>query len=117
MYLVIKKILDRFFGVLAFIVFLPLMLIVAFLIVLDGNKTIFFKQERVGYKEKRFLAYKFRTMKSTHVKFDVNHPVIEDNNPNVTKIGILKCIDELPQLINIIKGEMSFVGPRPFNVL
>lgn len=117
MYLVIKKILDRFFGVLAFIVFLPLMLIVAFLIVLDGNKTIFFKQERVGYKEKRFLAYKFRTMKSTHVKFDVNHPVIEDNNPNVTKIGKFlrkSKIDELPQLINIIKGEMSFVGPRPF---
>lgn len=117
MYLVIKKILDRFFGVLAFIVFLPLMLIAAFLIVLDGNKTVFFKQERVGYKEKRFSAYKFRTMKSTHVKFDVNHPVIEDNNPNVTKIGKFlrkSKIDELPQLINIIKGEMSFVGPRPF---
>lgn len=117
MYLKIKKILDRFFGVLAFIVFLPLMLIAAFLIVLDGNKTVFFKQERVGYNEKKFLAYKFRTMKSTKVKFNVNNPVIKDNNPNVTKIGkfLRKTkIDELPQLINIIKGEMSFVGPRPF---
>lgn len=117
MYLIIKKILDRFFGLLAFIVFLPLMLLVAFLIVLDGNKTVLFTQERIGYKEKRFKAYKFRTMKSSNIAFDVNNPVIKDNNPNVTKVGAFlrkTKIDELPQLINIIKGEMSFVGPRPF---
>ena len=116
MYKVIKGILDRFFALVGILVLAPLFLIVVLLVRADGNGKAIFKQERVGKNEKIFYIYKFRTMKSTDVVFDTDHAVIEDDNPSVTRVGkILRKfkIDETPQLFNILKGDMSFIGPRP----
>ena len=116
MYKRIKGFLDRFFALIGIIVMSPIFLISAICIRLDRHGKAFFKQERVGKDGKIFLIYKFRTMKSTDVAFDTDHAVIEDDNPSVTPIGrILRKfkLDETPQLINILKGDMSFIGPRP----
>lgn len=98
------------------LVLAPLFLLVVILVRLDGHGKAIFTQDRVGKGEKTFKIYKFRTMKSTDVVFDTDHAVIEDDNPSVTKVGkVLRKlkIDETPQLFNILKGDMSFIGPRP----
>lgn len=116
MYKVFKSVMDKilaFFGLL--ILFIPL-LIVAIAIKIDSKGPAVFKQERIGKDQKPFMLYKFRTMKSTDVAFDIDHPVIEDGNKNLTKVGrnIRKLkIDEFLQLINVLKGDMSLIGPRP----
>lgn len=116
MYKVFKSVMDKilaFFGLL--ILFIPL-LIVAIAIKLDSKGPAVFKQERIGKDQEPFMLYKFRTMKSTDVAFDIDHPVIEDGNKNLTKVGrnIRKLkIDEFLQLINVLKGDMSLIGPRP----
>lgn len=109
-----KRIFDLFFSLILLIILLPLFLIISIIIKLDSVGPIFFKQRRIGLNKKEFLIYKFRTMK-------INTPELATDkfsNPEsyLTKVGnILRktSVDELPQLINIIKGEMSFVGPRP----
>lgn len=116
MYLKIKSFLDRFFALIGIIVMSPVFLIATILVRADGRGKAFFRQERVGKDGKIFLIYKFRTMKSTDVKFDTDHAVIEDDNPSVTAVGkVLRKLklDETPQLFNILKGDMSFIGPRP----
>ena len=116
MYKRIKGFLDRFFALIGIVVMSPVFLISAILIRADRHGKAFFKQERVGKDGKIFMIYKFRTMKSTDVAFDTDHAVIEDDNPSVTAVGkILRKlkIDETPQLFNILKGDMSFIGPRP----
>ena len=113
--LFIKPLFDWFIAVLAIIVFLPLFLFVALAIKIDSKGPVFFRQERLGRQGKVFTIYKFRSMRN-----DIYIPVglikVMENDPRITKIGkfIRKTsIDELPQLLNIIKGEMSFIGPRP----
>lgn len=116
MYLKIKSFLDRFFALIGIIVMSPVFLIATILVRADGRGKAFFRQERVGKDGKIFLIYKFRTMKTTDVKFDTDHAVIEDDNPSVTAVGkVLRKLklDETPQLFNILKGDMSFIGPRP----
>jgi lipopolysaccharide/colanic/teichoic acid biosynthesis glycosyltransferase len=111
-----KFICDVILAVIAMIVISPIMLLVAICVAIDSRGPVFFKQERTGRNGKSFFVYKFRTMKTTNVAFSINHAVIEGKNSNVTRVGrVLRFlkIDELPQLINIIKGQMSFVGPRP----
>lgn len=107
---------DRLLAFLGLIIlFLPL-LIVAIAICIDSKGPAIFKQERIGKNQKPFMLYKFRTMKTTHVAFDINHPVIKDDNKNLTRVGrvIRKLkIDEFLQLINVLKGDMSLIGPRP----
>jgi len=114
MYIKIKPLLDFLFSLFSLILLMPLFIIVSILIKLTDKGPIFFKQIRVGKNQKEFLIYKFRTMV---VNADKIGPVLtQDNDPRITKIGkILRrtSIDELPQLINILKGEMSLIGPRP----
>lgn len=116
MYLFIKSVLDKFFALIGVIFMSPVYLVSAILIRADKHGKALFRQERVGKDGKIFKIYKFRTMKSTDIAFDTDHAVIEDNNPSVTPVGkVLRKLklDETPQLFNILKGDMSFIGPRP----
>jgi len=114
LYLIFKLPLDFLFSLIALIFFTPIFLIISLIIKIKDPGPIFFKQERVGKDEKIFLIYKFRTMV---VNADKIGPVLTQNDdPRITPIGKFlrrTSIDELPQLINIIKGEMSLIGPRP----
>ncbi len=108
----IKPIFDIFMAVILLIFFSPIMIIIAILIYFSMGRPILFKQKRPGYKEKIFTLYKFRTM--TNEK-DKKGNLLPDEK-RLTKIGkIIRnlSLDELPQLFNVLKGEMSFVGPRP----
>lgn len=119
MYKYIKSVLDIFFALIGLILLAPLFLIVAITIRIDSKGKAVFRQERTGKDEKSFYMFKFRSMYSTEVVFDKNNPVINDDNSNVTKVGrfIRKVkLDEAIQLLNIIRGEMSFIGPRPLKV-
>lgn len=111
----IKRLFDLFVAVIAFIVFFPLLIIIAVLIRIKLGSPIIFKQKRPGLKEKIFTLYKFRTM--TDKKDDQG--VLLPDSERLTKFGKFlrsTSIDELPGLINIIKGDMSIVGPRPLLV-
>ncbi|MGC8576106.1 MAG: sugar transferase [Caldisericum sp.] len=111
----IKEIFDKVVSFFALIILLPLFLFVAILIKLDSKGPVFFLQERVGKDGKIFRVFKFRTM-TTDAPEKTKGKYIDKDNPYVTRVGkILRRtgIDELPQLINVLKGEMSLVGPRP----
>ena len=123
---IVIRISDIIFATLALIFLSPFFAIVGILIKFDSFGEVFFKQERVGMKGKIFKMYKFRSMchnadKMAHQYRSGNNGVIEPviktkNDMRVTRIGeYLRrfSIDELPQLINVIKGDMSLVGPRP----
>jgi len=110
----VKRIFDLFFSLSGLIFLHPLFVVISILIKFDSQGPVFFKQLRVGYKGGRFYLYKFRTMAKDVRKKEIKLSSI--NDPRITKIGRLLRkykIDELPQLINVLKGEMSFVGPRP----
>ena len=117
MYKAVKRVFDTVLAALGLVIlFLPL-LVVGLLIRMDSKGKALFKQRRTGLNGKEFYVYKFRTMKTTDVPFDIDNPVIEDNNAELTRIGrgLRKLkIDEFPQLINVVRGEMSLIGPRPF---
>lgn len=116
MYRVCKWIGDWICALLGTIVLLPLLLVVTLLILTDGHGKPIFRQERVGKNQKPFGMYKFRTMTRVDVPFDVDHAVIEKDDAHVTKVGkVIRRlkIDELLQLFNVLRGEMSLVGPRP----
>jgi lipopolysaccharide/colanic/teichoic acid biosynthesis glycosyltransferase len=111
---VIKRALDIAVAAIGMIVLLPIMLIVAISIKCDSRGAVFFKQRRIGKNFRAFLIYKFRTMKENS---ELSGPVITvGDDSRITLIGrfLRKTkLDELPQLINVLKGEMSLVGPRP----
>jgi len=112
---VLKRILDVVMSALGLIGGAPLMLVVALLIKLESRGPIIFRQERVGKGGKTFNLYKFRSM-TTDAEARTGPTWATDRDPRVTRVGrvIRKFrIDELPQLVNILKGDMSFVGPRP----
>lgn len=111
----IKRILDFSLALLALIIISPIFLIVSILVFIFLGKPIIFKQERPGKNEKIFTLYKFRTMTD---KKDKNGNLLPDEK-RLTSFGkFLRAtsLDELPELINIIKGDMSFIGPRPLLV-
>lgn len=111
----IKRILDLILSLLALIILSPLMGILAILVRIKLGKPVIFKQKRPGKNEKIFTLYKFRTM--TDEK-DKQGNLLPDSE-RLTKFGEFlrsTSLDELPELINIIKGEMSIVGPRPLLV-
>lgn len=125
-YMTVKRTTDVTLSSLALIVLMPLILCIGLLIKLDSKGSVFYKQKRIGKNGKYFMIYKFRTMVSdaSNLKkyfseeqmkeYRENYKVKED--PRITKIGkILRktSLDELPQLINIIKGDLAIIGPRP----
>lgn len=109
-----KTIFDWSIAFVALIILSPLFLIVAIAIKTDSEGPVFFRQKRLGKHGKVFLVYKFRSM-TVNQPWKTNYKLYE-NDSRITRVGkfIRKTsIDELPQLINILKGEMSFIGPRP----
>lgn len=114
-YLVFKRLFDFAFSILLLAIFSPILVVLAVLIKLDSKGPVFFKQKRIGKDKVEFGILKFRTMRTDTPKDMPTHLL---NNPEafITKLGKFlrkSSLDELPQLINIAKGEMSFVGPRP----
>jgi len=110
-----KNIFDRLLSALLLLVFAPVMLICALIIKLTSKGPVFYKQERVGQNEKLFWLYKFRTM-IDKAEAATGPVLATEDDQRITPIGrFLRRyrLDELPQLFNILKGEMSFVGPRP----
>jgi undecaprenyl phosphate N,N'-diacetylbacillosamine 1-phosphate transferase len=108
----IKTIFDKVLALFLLIIFLPIITIISLLILLKMGKPIFFKQRRPGYLGKIFGIYKFRTMTNEKDKKG-NLLVDEKRLLGIGKFIRSTSLDELPQLINVLKGEMSFVGPRP----
>lgn len=111
----IKRPLDFILSLIAIIILSPLLLIVAILVRIKLGKPVIFKQQRPGKNEKIFTLYKFRTMTD---KKDENGNLLPDEQ-RLTKFGKAlrsTSLDELPELINILKGDMAIVGPRPLLV-
>lgn len=115
MYFIVKRIFDFLLSLIAIILLCPFFLIIAIIIKLESKGTVFFKQKRVGKNKSTFYIYKFRTMRSETPK-DVPTHMLKNAKNYITKFGGFMrktSIDELPQIINILKGEMSIIGPRP----
>lgn len=114
-YIIIKNIIDFILSLIALIILLPFFFIFAIIIKLESKGPIFFKQKRIGKDKKEFYIYKFRTMRTDTPKDKPTH-LLKDAESYITKSGKIfrkTSIDELPQIINILKGQMSIIGPRP----
>jgi len=110
----LKRTFDIFFSLLGLILLSPILLIISILIIIESGKPILFLQTRVGKNNKDFKIFKFRTMLVDSDKKGLL--TIGDDDPRITKIGSFLRkykLDELPQLLNVFLGSMSFVGPRP----
>ncbi len=109
-----KRVFDIFFSVIALLLLLPFLLLISLLIKLDSKGSVLFIQGRVGKHNKDFNIFKFRTMRKLSEKEGLL--TLGNHDSRITKVGYFLRrykIDEFPQLLNIIKGDMSFVGPRP----
>ena len=109
-----KTIFDCLVSALALILLAPLLFVVAIIIFVDDPGSPFFKQKRVGFGGREFGMYKFRSMKRN--ASEVGPYFTQQNDPRITRVGRVirrTSIDELPQLINVLLGDMSIVGPRP----
>ena len=126
MYRVVKRILSILCSVISIIVLSPLFIIISLVVKISSKGSVFFIHERIGFQGKKFKLIKFRTMVDNaedmiaaftpeqKKEWEENFKLKDD--PRITKIGKFlrkTSLDELPQLINILKGDMSFVGPRP----
>jgi lipopolysaccharide/colanic/teichoic acid biosynthesis glycosyltransferase len=125
-----KRIFDLFGAAIGLIISLPISIIIAILIKMESPGSVIYRQERVGQGGNLFVMYKFRTMCENNSDLErellANNPELQENferfqkiedNPRLTTVGrILRrtSMDEIPQFWNILKGEMSLVGPRPF---
>ncbi len=109
-----KRAFDLLFSVIGLVAITPVMLILAFIITIDSKGGVFYKQVRIGKNQKPFSLYKFRSMRTDADKKGLL--TVGNNDSRITKIGYYLRkykLDELPQLINVLFGNMSFVGPRP----
>lgn len=123
--LMLKTLSDMYFSTIALILLFPVLLIISILIKLNSPGPVFFKQERIGLRGRKFMLYKFRTMVQNAEQIkekildqnEVDGPVFKiQRDPRITRIGIFlrkTGIDEIPQLYNVMRGEMSLIGPRP----
>ncbi len=128
-YKIFKRLFDFTFACVLIVFFIPIFLLIAFFIKASSRGPVFFIQRRIGKNKKEFSCYKFRTM---HPEADFvlqnllkNNPEIKNefestqkivNDPRITNIGKYlryTSLDEIPQIFNVLKGEMSFIGPRP----
>ena len=110
----IKRLFDIVFSSVGLILLSPILIIITILIVIDSKGPVFFKQTRVGQFNRDFKIFKFRTMYVDSDKMGLL--TVGDKDPRVTKMGYFLRkykFDEFPQLINVLAGNMSFVGPRP----
>lgn len=115
MYLIIKRIFDFLSSLLALIILSPIFIIVIILLAFTGEHEVFYFQKRVGYRNREFKIWKFATMLKDSPNLGTGVITVR-NDPRVTKLGRFlrrSKINELPQLINVLIGEMSFVGARP----
>lgn len=124
-YVFVKRFIDIVAALLLFILFLPIIPVVGILIKLDSPGPVLFKQKRIGKNGKEFDFYKFRSMiDDAEAVIRTLRPLSKDNgpifklkdDPRVTPVGRFlrrSSLDELPQLLNVLKGDMSIVGPRP----
>ncbi len=112
--LILKRIIDVVVSGIGLIILFPIFVVIGILIKLDSKGPVFFAQERVGKDGKIFRAYKLRTMVDNAEKIGLRYEIAKDDS-RITRVGkhLRWGIDELPQLINVFKGEMSMVGPRP----
>ena len=128
-YIILKRFIDFIFSIILIIVLIPLFLIIGLLIKLNSKGSVIYIQRRIGKNNTSFSCYKFRTMK-TQSKYILKEILIQNpdfknefektrkliNDPRITDIGKflrLTSLDELPQIFNVFKGDMSFIGPRP----
>ena len=106
---------DLIFAVIGLGIVMPFIPVISLLIKIDSHGPVFFKQKRVGEREKEFVLYKFRTMRKD-AESKTGAVWAQENDPRITRVGKFlrkSRIDEIPQLFNVLKGEMSFIGPRP----
>lgn len=117
-YMTLKHVVDRFAAAVALLILTPLFVVVAILIRLDSPGPAIFRQHRIGFRGKPFVVYKFRTMRVRKVdgKNSRDDAITRKNDNRITSLGkVLRRtrIDELPQIINVLLGQMSWIGPRP----
>jgi lipopolysaccharide/colanic/teichoic acid biosynthesis glycosyltransferase len=110
----VKRAFDIIISATGLIILLPLEILIALVIVIDDGGSVFFKQKRIGLNQRPFTLYKFRSMTASNNTFKENFDA--GDKSRVTKIGTIlrkTKLDELPQLFNVLIGDMSLVGPRP----
>ena len=110
-----KRLEDVVISLLALVLLSPVLLVIAILIKRDSPGPVLFRQERYGFRSNRFFVYKFRSMRHEAVE-DRLVPQAQRNDPRITRVGAVlrrTSLDELPQLLNVLWGDMSLVGPRP----
>lgn len=124
-YFILKRIIDLVGSIIGIMLFSPILIILAIIIKLDSQGPVIFSQERIGLNEQKFKMHKLRSMivnaeelkKKLEKQNEMDGPMFKmKNDPRITKIGKIirrTSLDELPQLFNVLKGEMSLVGPRP----
>ncbi len=115
MYLILKRIIDIILSSIAILLFSPILIVIILVLKLTGEGEIFYLQERVGFKTKSFMIYKFATMVKNSPNMGSGDVTLR-NDPRVTKVGKFlreSKLNELPQLFNITLGHISVIGPRP----
>ncbi|AGX45197.1 sugar transferase [Clostridium saccharobutylicum] len=125
LYCFIKRVMDILGSAMGLVILSPILLVIGIIVKIESKGPLVFAQERVGLNGKRFKMYKFRSMVANaeelksklHDQNEMNGPMFKmKEDPRVTKVGKFirrTSLDELPQLVNVLKGEMSLVGPRP----
>jgi|SRR5690554_781916 len=115
MYKIFKRLFDFIVSFSLLLIISPLFILIVIVLKLSGEKEVFYLQERIGYENVPFNIYKFATMLKDSPNMG-NKTLTVRNDPRITKVGKylrITKLNELPQLINVLKGDMSFVGPRP----
>jgi len=115
MYTTLKRLIDIFLALVALVILSPILIPVIILLMLTGEREVFYFQKRVGYRNRLFDIWKFATMLKNSPNIGTGEITLR-NDPRVTGLGKflrMSKINELPQIINVLKGDMSIVGPRP----